>query len=137
MHMILNPFPELLTYSLLSPFILRIALGIIALNLGRLKLTSEKSDWKRVLETINLEPSEHLVKFLAFIEIVGGLFILAGAYVQIAAIVFSILFFAEMVLEFREESLERRSLSFYVLMFAISLSLIFLGAGAFAFDSSL
>jgi uncharacterized membrane protein YphA (DoxX/SURF4 family) len=135
--MILNTFPDLLTFSILSPFILRIALGLIAVNLGRLKLTTEKTAWKELFETINFHPSEYFIKGLAGIEIIGGLSILAGTYTQISAIIFSIIFFCEMVLEFREESLEKRNLSFYILMFAISLSLVFLGAGAFAIDSAL
>ncbi len=135
--MILNTFPDLLTFSILSPLILRVALGLIAVNLGRLKLASEKTAWRELFETIHFQPAEYYVKGMAFVEIIGGLFILVGAYTQIAAIVFSVVFFCEMVLEFREEALEKRNLSFYMLMFAISLSLVFLGAGAFAFDSML
>ncbi len=135
--MILNSFPDLLTYGQLSPFILRIVLGLIALNLGGLKFGKEKHNWKKVFETIHFEPAEYFVKALGFIEIVGGLAIIFGFYTQIAAIIFSVVFFCEMILEYREESLEKRNLSFYLLMFAISLSLIFTGAGAFAFDSGL
>lgn len=135
--MILNTFPNLLTFSILSPFILRVVLGLIAVNLGRLKLTSEKRAWRELFETIHFQPAEYFVKGIAAIEIIGGLSILFGAYTQISAIVFSIVFFCEAVLEYREEDLEKRNLSFYILMFAISLSLVFLGAGAFAFDSML
>jgi hypothetical protein len=59
---------------------------------------------------------------------------LSGAYTQITAMIFSALFFCEAVLEYRESDLERRNLTFYILMFTISLSLVFLGAGAFALD---
>jgi uncharacterized membrane protein YphA (DoxX/SURF4 family) len=135
--MILNTLPDLLTLSILAPFILRIALGLISINLGRLKLTEENEAWNKLFETIKFNPASHFVKGMAIIEIIGGLMILFGAYTQIAAIAFSILFFCETVLEYREESLEKRNLSFYILMLAISISLVFLGAGAFAFDSSL
>jgi hypothetical protein len=60
--------------------------------------------------------------------------LLAGAYTQITAMVFALLFFCEAILEYRESDLEKRNLTFYILMFTISLSLIFLGAGAFALD---
>lgn len=135
--MILNTFPELLNFSILSPFILRLVLGLIVLNLGVLKLSSEKKSWETLFETIHLNPAYYLVKILAFIEIIGGLMLVLGSYTQLTAMVFSIIFFCEAVLEYREESLEKRNLTFYILLFAIALSLIFTGAGAFAFDLSL
>ena len=132
--MILNTFPTLLTFSMFSPLILRVVLGFIVINLGYLKLDKEKTLWQELFETINIHPSRIFVKVLAFIEIIGGLMLIAGSYTQLTAIIFSVLFFCEAILEYRESSLEKRSLTFYILMFTISLSLVFLGAGAFAFD---
>ena len=132
--MILNTFPDLLTFSQLSPFILRTVLGIIIINLGYLKLTKEKIEWQELFKTLNIHPANIFVKVLAFIEIIGGLVLIAGAYVQLTSIIFATLFFCEVVLDYRESELEERDLTFYILMFTISLSLIFLGAGAFAFD---
>ena len=132
--MILNTFPSLLTFSQLSPFILRIVLGLITINLGYLKLTKEKIEWQELFETIKFYPARFFVKALAFIEIIGGLMLVVGAYTQITAIVFAILFFVEAVLDYRQSELEDRDLTFYILMFTIALSLIFLGAGAFALD---
>ncbi len=130
----LTTFPDLLTYGILAPLILRVVLGLIAINLGLLKLGKEKVEWIELFRTIHLHPAKIFVKILALIEIIGGLLLVVGAYTQITAIVFAVVFFCEMILEYRDESLENRNLPFYVLMFAISLSIIFLGAGAFAFD---
>lgn len=135
--MILNTFPELLTFGVLSAFILRLVLGFIAIDLGYLKLGKEKNKWQSLFETIHFHPSKYFVKILAFIEIAGGLMLLFGAYTQIVGIVFALAFFCEAILEYREDSLEVRGFPFYILMFAISLSLIFSGAGAFALDSML
>ncbi len=132
--MILNTFPSLLTFSQISPLMLRVVLGLITINLGYLKLTKEKTAWQKLFETINIQPAKIFVKVLAFIEILGALMLLAGAYTQITAMVFALLFFCEAILEYRESDLEKRNLTFYILMFTISLSLIFLGAGAFALD---
>jgi len=132
--MILNTFPDLLTFSMLSPFILRIVLGLIIINLGSLKLGKEQVAWQELFETINLHPAKFFVKILAFIEIIGGLMLVIGSYTQLVSIIFAILFFCEAVLEYREPNLERRNLTFYILMFTISLSLVFLGAGVFAID---
>lgn len=135
--MILNTFPDLLTFSILSPFILRVVLGLIVINLGFLKLGKEQSSWQKLFELIHFRPSVYFVKLFAYLEIGGGLLLLAGAYTQLTAMVFAVLFFCEAVLEYREESLEKRNLTFYILIFAIALSLIFTGAGAFAFDLGL
>ena len=132
--MILNTFPNLLTFSTLSPLILRVVLGIIIINLGNLKLGKEHVAWQELFETINLQPAKFCVKVLAFIEIIGGFMLLTGAYTQLVSIIFATLFFCEAVLDYRESELEERDLTFYILMFTISLSLIFLGAGAFALD---
>jgi uncharacterized membrane protein YphA (DoxX/SURF4 family) len=122
---------------MLSPFILRVVLGLIIINLGSLKLGKENSAWQKLFETINFHPAKIFVKVLAFIEIIGGLMLLVGSYTQLSAMVFTLLFFCEAVLEYRDPQLEKRNLTFYILMFAIALSLIFLGAGAFAFDMPL
>lgn len=132
--MFLNTFPNLLTFGILAPFILRLVIGFIAIDLGYLKLGKENVDWRILFETIHFRPSKYFVKIFAFVEIAGGLMLLLGAYVQIVAIIFALAFFCEAVLEYKEESLEDRNITFYVLMFAISLSLIFTGAGAFALD---
>ncbi len=100
--MILNTFPSLLTFGILAPFILRVVLGLIAINLGVLKLGKEKEEWNELFETIHLRPTKHLVKILAGIEIIGGLMLLVGIYTQITAIVFSVVFFCEMILEYRD-----------------------------------
>ena len=134
MCMILNTFPELLTFGILAPLILRVVLGFIAIDLGYLKIGKEKLRWQKLFELIHFHPGKYFVKALAYVEILGGLMLILGGYTQIVAIVFSVMFLCEAIIEYREETLEVRNLPFYVLMFAISLSLIFSGAGAFALD---
>ena len=70
-RMILNVFPGLLTYGILSPLMLRVVLGFIAVDLGYLKLNKEHEAWKELFETIHFYPSNIFVKLLAWIEILG------------------------------------------------------------------
>lgn len=130
----LNTFPDLLTYSLFAPFILRVVLGVILIDLGFLKFKSEKTRWVTTFEGLRLRPAEALVSLFAVIEIIGGIMLVVGLYTQIAAIIFVILFAIEFYLEWTEENILKRDLVFYVLGLAISLSLLLSGAGAFAFD---
>jgi len=133
----LNHFPEFLSYGLIAPFILRIVLGYLFINLGYLKLTSEKKRWQIFFEGIKLRPVLFFLKFFACVEIIAGVMLILGLFTQIAALILAILTFGELYIEFKEESLLKRSFVFYLLVFTISLSLLFSGAGFFAFDLSL
>lgn len=130
----LNPFPELLTYGLLSPFILRVVVGFIFVNLGLLAFKGEKERWIVSLATLNIPNPKIAVKIFGAIEFVGGVMFLLGYYTQIAALVLALLTFAEAYVEYKDPTILKRNFVFYVLILAITLSLLFSGAGAFAID---
>lgn len=130
----LNPFPELLTYGLLSPFILRLVVGLIFINLGLLAFKNEKERWIVSLATLNIPSPKIAVKIFGAIEFVGGVMLLLGAYTQVATLVLSILTFAEAYVEYKDPTILKRNFVFYLLILAITLSLLFSGAGAFAID---
>ncbi|NLE07248.1 MAG: DoxX family protein [Parcubacteria group bacterium] len=130
----LNPFPDLLTYSLLAPFILRIVAGFIFINLGFLAFKHEKDHWLSSFSALKIPKPEIALKILGGIEIVGGVMFLLGFYTQIAALVLALLTFAETYIEYKEPDLLKRNLVFYVMLLAIVVSLLFSGAGAFALD---
>lgn len=130
----LNPFPDLLTYSLFAPFILRVVLGVILVDLGILKFKSEKDRWVNTFKGLRLKPADTLVSLFGLIEIVGGIMLVVGLYTQIAALVFVLMFAIEFYLEWTEANILKRDLVFYILCLAISFSLLLSGAGAFAFD---
>lgn len=130
----LNTFPDLLTYSLFAPFVLRVVLGIILIDLGVLKFRAEKSRWIATFEGLRLKPAEPLVSIFGLIEVVGGIMLIVGLYTQLAALIFVILFLIEFYIEYTEANVLKRDMVFYVLCLAISLSILLSGAGAFAFD---
>lgn len=130
----LNPFPSLLAYSTLTPFILRLVLAFIVLDLGFLKFGKEKSRWLASLEALHLKPADIWLKILALIDVVGGIMLLVGWYTQIAALAFVLLFGIEFYIEWKDGSILRRDLTFYFLVLAIAISLLLTGAGAYAFD---
>ena len=129
-----NTFPDILNYSFLAPTILRIVLGFIVINLGYLKITSEKTRWTELLETLNFRPTSIFLKVLSFIEIIGGILLIFGAYTQVVALVFAVMYLCEAILDFEEDALLKRNLPFYILLFVISVSLFLTGAGLFAID---
>lgn len=129
-----NLFPTLLSFSLLAPFILRVVLGLIFLNLGWLKLTKEKYGWIVFLRSARVPAPIFITSIFAWLEIIGGLLLLAGAFTQLVALIFTLITLVQLILEYREDSLLRRNFVFYLLLFIVSLSLIFSGAGAYAID---
>ena len=131
----LNPFPDLLTYSLIAPFILRVTLGLILANLGYLKLTKERARWGTIFKLLHVHGHERLAaQVVGTVEIVGGLMLITGFFTQIAALAFVILNGAELYIEYCDETLLRRDIVFYILIFVIALSLLFTGAGFLSFD---
>jgi len=130
----LSVFPNLLNYNVLAPFILRLAVGIIFLELGYLKLGKEKSSWKMFFETIHFKPSSFFVLLLAVIEIIAGAFLVVGYLTQLAALVMAIILLAEAYVELQDGALLKRDIVFYTLLLVICVSLILTGAGAYAFD---
>jgi len=130
----LNIFPDLLTYKMYAPFILRVVVGVIFLELGYLKLGKEKAAWKMFFETIHLKPAHLFVSLFATIEIVFGSFLIFGYFTQIAALVMAIVLFAEAYIEMRDGTLIKRDIIFYTLLLVICVSLLFSGAGKYAMD---
>jgi putative oxidoreductase len=95
---------------------------------------TERSRWILSLRTIRIPKPEIAVKVLGIIEIVGGVMLLVGFYTQVAALVLAVLTLCEAYIEYKDPAILKRNLVFYVMLFAITLSLLFSGAGAYAFD---
>ena len=130
----LSIFPDLLTYNLLAPLILRVTLGLLFISLGYLELTREQNRWRIIFETIRFKPAAFWTKLFGVIEIVGGALLVIGLFTQIAALLFALISLAECYIENRAPVVLKRNIVFYVLIFVIALSLLFTGAGFLAFD---
>jgi putative oxidoreductase len=130
----LNPFPDLLTYSLLAPFLLRLVAGLIFINLGTLAFRSERVQWLQSLKALGVPKPKISLRILSVLEIVGGIMLVLGSYTQIAALVLVLFTFAESYIEYRDPALLKRNFVFYLMLLSIVLSLLFSGAGAFAID---
>jgi uncharacterized membrane protein YphA (DoxX/SURF4 family) len=129
----LSAFPSLLDYGLLAPFIIRVVAGLIFIDLGYLKIKRERTRWFNLFNTF-LGIGGFFVGLAAAIEIVGGILLFIGLFTQVAALVLAILTWLNLYLEWRDEMFVRRSFVFYVMLFAMTLSLLFSGAGFFALD---
>lgn len=130
----LSIFPELFTYSLIAPFILRIALGgYFILQGAHRRKAGDDPAWDALWNNAKIG-SLPTAPVLAKIQIIIGVLLFVGLYTQVAAIL-AIIFVG---IEWRKQSqtapLPFQELRVTVLAGAIGVSLLFLGAGFLAFD---
>lgn len=129
-----NPFPELLTFSLLAPTLLRLTLGVFVILLGYSKFINPRKGITDFFEALGFKPSVYYIKILSVTEIVMGIALFIGFLTQIAALIVAIITFVSLIVTIRhpETGLEKASL--YTLFFVISISLVLTGAGLLAID---
>ena len=130
----LNPFPDLLVYSLIAPLFLRVVAGAIFVNLGILAFRGEKQRWLNSFSVLRIPQPILTLKILSAIEIIGGIMLIVGFYIQIITLILALFIFAESYIEYKDPSILKRNLVFYIMLLTIIISLLFSGAGAFAFD---
>lgn len=129
----LMTFPGLLTYVLLAPFILRVALGGYLILGGLRKLREEKLAWNSIVPNLKIGKYD-LATVLAYIQVIVGIFVVIGLFTQIAVIITLIYVWFEWYRKSRNMSLAFSELWITVFVTVISISLLFTGAGFLAFD---
>lgn len=129
----LNPFPELLMLSFFAPFFLRVAFGLVLFLTSFHQLIDKKEELTKRFNSVWPKYGVKILWTASVLEIIVGLSFVAGFYTQFAAIVGAIFALGVIVVK-KYRIATGRDLSFYILMFAISLSLLVTGAGIFAFD---
>lgn len=115
--MTLSIFPQLFTYSLFAIFLMRITLALVFIKIA----------FRRKNKKIN---------YLFIPEIISALFVLFGLYTQIAVLFIWFFVIIEKYIDSKYET-EKTSTETLILLEVFSISLLFLGAGAFAFDMPL
>ncbi|MEK7081499.1 MAG: DoxX family protein [Patescibacteria group bacterium] len=128
----LNPFPELLTFGLLSPFIIRICLGAVFVRHGYFKLFKNRDEAVKNFGIAG-EWTKILVIAIGSIELIGGIMLLAGFLTQVAAFSLAALVLAIAIFK-KVAGISGRNLGFMAFLFLTLVSLLFSGAGFFAFD---
>ncbi len=133
--MLLNPFPELLNYSILAPTLLRWVLAFVLISIGIDMIRQTK----RALFVAYFSSKEFpLAAFLPWkfgiAQIILGTFFLIGAFTQISVLISVYILVALYYIENRVERILPHDSTFYLVMIVVSLSLLLTGAGAFAVD---
>lgn len=115
----LSIFPPLLAYSGFSALLLRLVLGIV------LVLWSQKEYKKSAGERSVYE---------SIIQGILGIFLIVGFLTQISALFTAIFLGFKLFKKIQRKAFLTDGLNYYLILFIISISLIFTGAGYFALD---
>ncbi|MEK7130995.1 MAG: hypothetical protein AAB924_01345 [Patescibacteria group bacterium] len=111
----LSLFPDLFNFSILAPFILRIALGVPLINHGLNKVIIKGKFSQRILGGI---------------VFLSGILLVIGLFTQVSAIVVSLIIIVNSIVGQQD----KKPLSDRLIRLAIAISLILTGPGIFAFD---
>jgi len=130
----LSIFPDLLTYHLLAPFIIRLMLGLIFINAGYIKLWSGHKDKIDFFNKAGLRPGVFYTWFIGGIEFIGGIFLIIGYLTQPVGLALALILAGAVVIKIKNPELLPETRALYVILMIICISLIFSGAGFFAID---
>lgn len=131
----LSLFPDLFNYSFLAIGLLRITLGLIFIYFAYVKIFPERKERIAFFEKLGLRPALFYFAIVNGVELVAGISLVIGLYTQGAALVTGTLMVLASFIKWRRpHALPHNTIEFYLLLSAVSFSLIFLGPGAFAFD---
>lgn len=140
----LNPFPDLLILGFFAPFLLRVAIGLFFVWMAYQHIFKKQSE---ICEALHTRPfiipalssvvrplAPYFVWIFSIGEAVIGVMFIVGFFTQIAALL-SIIVLVKMIV-FRKylREIAFYSPATYLVLIAISFSLLLSGAGALAFD---
>jgi len=127
----LSPFPTLLTLWMFAPFLLRIFLGAFLLMYG---ISVFRNKEKTKLIAGALGRCRCLIYLFGAVEIVAGIALIIGFLTQVASLISIVLLATALLFKIKYPHILKQSVELYIAIIVVSISLMFLGAGFFAFD---
>src|SRR3989344_6109374 len=126
----LSLFPSLLAFQEVSPFLLRLTLGIIFIFWAY-----EKLKGKNTKQNSNNNDKNTINNiFSGILEVIIGILFIVGLFIQFASLIAIIVFLLRIIVKIKEKSFMTDGVNYYFILLIISLSLLVTGPGLFAFD---
>jgi uncharacterized membrane protein YphA (DoxX/SURF4 family) len=130
----LSIFPELLGFSFIGATIVRISVGLVLLYIGLMTTGVKKISYTTEMKVRNY-PLFNLLPFIfGVVEIVTGVFLIAGFLTQLMALIGIYIFINLIFIEKHIGRVFDYPNLFYISMILVSFSILFLGPGILAFD---
>lgn len=133
----LNPFPSVLAWGMLAPFLIRLVVGLYFVEFGFSKLKEDRIKKASFFESIGLKPGSFFVSLVGLVEFVAGLALIAGIYTQIFALITGLISIVAFLLSRKYTNQFANPSSVFFLLFVMSITLFLTGAGFYAFDAPL
>lgn len=118
----LSLFPSLLTYEQIGPLLIRLILGITLAYFGYEKIKNHGTS------------SGSNSKLYGAIEIFIAIFLIIGLYTQLAALLNAVILVIKLGFKARDKKFLSDGINYYILLLTMAVSLLFTGAGFWAFD---
>jgi uncharacterized membrane protein YphA (DoxX/SURF4 family) len=118
----LSLFPSFLDYNIIAVAVLRMVVGVVFIAEGYKTLSKRES-----AGTLRQ-------RFMSGVELLFGIFLFAGLLTQGVAIILSAISAKRAYLESSKKSGKEKHVSFYLLLFMVSLSFLFFGPGLWSID---
>ena len=130
----LSVFPSLLILGIFAPFILRVTVGAYFLYTGAKHLKGEQENSVKEFTKKCGSFAKPFVIVTALVEIVIGFSLIVGFLTQVMALL-GMIYMLKLLWFKNEYPLSiRRERIFYIVMFAVLVSLLLTGPGVFAID---
>jgi uncharacterized membrane protein YphA (DoxX/SURF4 family) len=129
----LNIFPDLLSFALLAPFILRLTVGITFMYISFFVIYNNRINFFEYYKKHHYPLPIVLTWFFGILNLIVGLFLVVGFLTQVVVLIAIYLLVSLYLCDQEIKTFEFQK-SFYILLGIVCLSLLFLGAGAFAVD---
>jgi len=130
----LSIFPQLLPFTLLGIFIVRIIIGLVVFYLAYQTLFTKRQIFIKKLNSVNHPFAKGSVVIIGLSTLISSSFMIVGFLTQISSLVCGYLLLNLMILDSGKEKVLGQTKLFYITISIICLSFLFLGAGFFAVD---
>ncbi|MCK9352381.1 MAG: hypothetical protein WCT49_06080 [Candidatus Paceibacterota bacterium] len=123
----LSLFPQLFGFAFPATGVLRVVVSIIFMIEGKRNFSNKPF--------IDTNPRvSYVKKTQAIIEVIGGSMLFIGLFVQPVSIILCLSLLIRMLFEHDIQSSDKRVCYYYLLLFVLTISFLFLGPGMYALD---
>jgi uncharacterized membrane protein YphA (DoxX/SURF4 family) len=130
----LSIFPELFAFEFVGVTLVRLAVGIVLLYIGLMTTGIKKTEYSNNMKVRNYPLSNVIPLIFGVVEIITGVFLIAGFLTQLMTVIGIYIFINLIFIEKHIGRVFDYANLFYFVMILISISVLFLGPGIFAFD---
>ncbi len=130
-------FPQFLNYGLYGPLLLRVGLAAVFIVHGYPKLFGGLESTAQFFESIGIKPGKFWALVVGLVELVGGILLLVGLFVQLVAMLLVInMIVAIWKVKFKVgfSSPAGGGWEFDFVLLIMALTLLLLGGGAYSID---